>query len=328
MNAGDAAVGPTGPVIIVTGPTASGKSGLALRLAETFGGVVVNADSMQVYRELAILTARPDLAAMRSVPHRLYGVLPGVERCSAGRWRVMALAEIAAAHAEGKVPIVVGGTGLYLRALVEGLSPVPEVPEATRAEAQALYRNLGGEKFHAVLAERDPAMAARLHPSDTQRLLRAWEVMETSGRSLAEWQADRGDADPAEPPLFRAFWLISQPARQDLYTACDARFLAMIQAGAPDEVRALNALRLDPALPIMKALGVRELSAHLSGELSLEDAVAKAQQATRNYAKRQATWLRTQLPSVGREPVMHFEQLSESLDGRIFSEIRRFLLTG
>jgi tRNA dimethylallyltransferase len=321
----------SGPVIVVTGPTASGKSGLALGLAETFDGVVINADSMQVYRELAILTARPDLAAMRRIPHRLYGVLPGSERCSAGRWRVMALAEIAAAHADGKLPIVTGGTGMYLRALVEGLSPAPEVPAATRAEAKALHRDLGGEKFHALLAARDPAMAARLHPNDTQRLLRAWEVMAASGRSLAEWQAlgrAGGGADPAEAQALHTFWLICQPARRDLYAACDARLLAMIQGGALDEVRALNALGLDPALPIMKALGVRELSAHLAGELSLEDGVAKAQQATRNYAKRQMTWMRTQLPSLARDPAMRFAQLSESLRADIFSEIRRFLLTG
>ncbi len=328
----EAVGGRTGPVVIVTGPTASGKSSLALRLAEAFDGVVINADSMQVYRELAILTARPDLTAMRLVPHRLYGALPGGERCSAGRWRVMALAEIAAAHADGKLPIVAGGTGLYLRALVEGLSPAPEVPEAARAEAKALHGDLGGVKFHALLAARDPVMAARLHPNDTQRLLRAWEVMAASGRSLAEWQslgqAGGGGAELAQSQALRVFWLIGQPARRELYAACDARFLTMIQGGALDEVRALNTLVLDPALPIMKALGVRELSAHLSGELSLEDAVTKAQQATRNYAKRQMTWMRTQLPSLARDPAMRFEQLSESLRASIFSEIRRFLLTG
>jgi len=320
------------PAVIVTGPTASGKSGLASRLAEAFDGVIINADSMQVYRELAILTARPGMAAMRSISHRLYGVLPGGEPCSAGRWRVMALAEIAAAHADGKLPIVVGGTGLYLRALVEGLSPAPEVPEATRAEAKALHGDLGGEKFHALLATRDPAMAARLHPNDTQRLLRAWEVMAASGRSLAEWQtlgqAGDGGAGWAKTPALDGFWLICKPPRRDLYAACDARFLTMIDDGALDEVRALGALDLDPGLPIMKALGVRELSAHLSGELSLEDAVTQAQQATRNYAKRQMTWMRTQLPSLARGPAMHFEQLSESLCVNIFSEIRRFLLTG
>ncbi len=317
-----------GPVVIVTGPTASGKSDLALDLAGAFDGVVINADSMQVYRELAILTARPGLAAMRRVPHRLYGVLPGGERCSAGRWRVMALAEIAAAHAEGKLPIVTGGTGLYLRALVEGLSPVPEVPAAIRDQAKALHRDLGAEKFHTALAARDPVMAARLHPKDSQRLLRAWEVLTASGRSLAEWQAKDGGSNTAESISFRPFWLIFQPERRDLYDACDKRFLAMIQAGALDEVRALQALGLDPALPVMKALGVRELAAHLAGEMSFEEASAKARQATRNYAKRQMTWMRTQLPSLAREPVMSFEQYSESLRLKIFSEIRRFVLTG
>ncbi len=319
---------PGAPVIVVTGPTASGKSGLALELAEDLGGVVINADSMQVYRELAILTARPGLAAMRQVTHRLYGVLPGAERCSAGRWRVMALAEIAAAQAEGKVPIVTGGTGLYLRALARGLEPVPEVPEAVRAQARQLHRRLGGAGFHAALTARDPVMAARLHPNDSQRLLRAWEVLEASGRSLAAWHADGDGADSPGAAPYRYLWLLRQPARAALYAACDARFLAMIKAGALEEVRALNTLGLDPSLPIMKALGVRELSAHLAGTATLEDAVAGAQQATRNYAKRQATWLRTQLPSAERGSAMQIEQLSESLSSDIFSKIRQFLLTG
>lgn len=318
-----------GPLIVVTGPTASGKSGLALALAQEFDGVIVNADSMQVYRELSVLTARPGLAAMRRVPHRLYGVLPGSERCSAARWRVMALAEIEAAHAEGRLPIVTGGTGLYLRALVEGLDPVPEVPESYRAEARSLHDDLGGAAFHAALAERDPAMAARLHPNDRQRLIRAWEVLSATGRSLAAWQAGdakgaEGDGEDLDNPRF---WLICQPPRAELYAACDARFLAMLREGALDEVRALNALGLDPSLPVMKALGVPELSAHLSGDLSLEEATARAQQATRNYAKRQETWLRTQLPSAERTSAMHIAQHSESLLGDIFSKIRRFVLT-
>ncbi len=318
---------PAGPVVVVTGPTASGKSGLALDLAEALGGVVINADSMQVYRELAILTARPDLAMMRRVPHRLYGVLPGAERCSAGRWRVMALAEIEAARAQGLVPIVVGGTGLYLRALTDGLDPVPEVPEAARAKARALHRELGGAGFRAALARRDPAIAARLHPNDRQRLLRAWEVVEATGRSLADWHAEGAAAKSPEFEPSRAFWVVSRPARADLYRACDARFIAMLQAGALDEVRALNALELDPSLPIMKALGVRELSAHLAGGLSLEAATAQAQQATRNYAKRQETWLRSQLPWTAPDSMIVFEQLSKSLQLDIFSKIRRFLLT-
>ena len=319
------------PVIIVTGPTASGKSGLALRLAEALDGVVINADSMQVYRELSVLTARPDLEAMRRVPHRLYGVLPGAERCSAGRWRVMALAEIAAARGEGRLPIVTGGTGLYLRALLEGLDPVPVIPEPIRDQARALHDELGGPAFHAVLAERDPAMAARLHPNDRQRLVRAWEVMEATGRSLADWQA-AGPRGPREAQAGllteRRLWLLCQPPRERLYAACDARFEDMMRRGALEEVRALEDLGLEPSLPIMKALGVPELRAHLAGALTLEDAVSRAQQATRNYAKRQETWLRTQLPSAERRSAMQIEQLSESLLDDIFSKIRRFLLTG
>ena len=320
------------PVVIVTGPTASGKSGLALRLAETFDGVVINADSMQVYRELSILTARPDLEAMRRVPHRLYGVLPGSERCSAGRWCVMALAEIVAAQEQGRLPIITGGTGLYLRALLEGLDPVPEIPELVRARARALYDEMGGPAFHAALAERDPAMAGRLHPNDRQRLVRAWEVMEATGRSLAEWQSQgtgQGTGKARARPLpKRRFWLLCQPPRARLYAACDARFEDMMRRGALEEVRALEALGLEPSLPIMKALGVPELSAHLAGALTLEAAVSRAQQATRNYAKRQETWLRTQLPSAERRSAMQIEQLSESLLDDIFSKIRRFLLTG
>ena len=316
------------PLVIVTGPTASGKSDLALRLAETFEGVVINADSMQVYRELSVLTARPGLEAMRRVPHRLYGVLPGAERCSAGRWSVMARAEIAAARDRGRLPIVTGGTGLYLRALLEGLDPVPAVPEAVRARARRLHDTLGGRGFHAALAARDPAMAGRLHPNDRQRLVRAWEVMEATGRSLADWQAAGGTGqDGPRPGLGRCLWLLCLPPRAQLYAACDGRFLEMIERGALDEVRALEALGLDPTLPVMKALGVPEFRAHLAGETSLEAAIAQAQQATRRYAKRQETWLRTQLPGATRKSAMQIAQFSESLLDDIFSKIRRFLLT-
>ncbi len=316
-------------VVIVTGPTAGGKSGLALDLAEAFDGVVINADSMQVYEELEILTARPGPAALARAPHRLYGILPGREPCSAGRWRERALAEIAAAHAAGKTPLVVGGTGLYLRALIEGLAEVPEVPAAVRAAAEARHRELGGPGLHAELAARDPVIAARLKPSDSQRLIRAWEVIEATGRSLAAWQADgvsEGDA-----PAYRFLRLVRLPPRDRLYAACDARFLAMIERGALQEVKNLYELGLDPALPAMRALGVRELGQHLDGALSLDEAVARAQQATRNYAKRQMTWLRTQRPPDSVRTVNLAEgageQHSKSLDPKIFAIIRRFLLT-
>ncbi len=311
------------PVVIVTGPTAGGKSGLALELAEAFDGVVINADSMQVYRELEILTARPGAEALARAPHRLYGTLSGHERCSAGRWRALALTEIAAAHTAGKPALVVGGTGLYLRALIEGLAEVPEVPAAIREAAEARHRELGGPGLHGELAARDPAMAARLKPSDRQRLIRAWEVLEATGRSLAAWQADSAPRDTG----YRFLRLVRLPPRDRLYAACDARFLDMIERGALREVEQLYELGLDPKLPVMRALGVRELGRYLDGALSLDEAIVRAQQATRNYAKRQMTWLRTQAPPESVRTVILNEQHSKSIGPKIFSIIRRFLLT-
>jgi len=317
------------PVVLVAGPTASGKSAWALALAEACDGVVINADSMQVYRELSVLTARPGPTQTARAPHRLYGVLSGAERCSAGRWRALALAEIAAYHAAGRLPLLVGGTGLYLRALERGLAPVPEVPAAVRAAAVALHREIGGAAFHRRLAARDPEAAGRLRPSDTQRLVRAWEVIEATGRPLASWQAQGGDGEGGDGrPAYRFLRIVCLPPRPALYAACDARFLRMVERGALDEVRALLGLGLDPALPVMKALGVRELARHLAGELDLAAAVAAAQQATRNYAKRQTTWLRTQVLSADPAAVLVGEQYSESLKAEIFPKIRRFVLTG
>jgi tRNA dimethylallyltransferase len=309
-------------VIVIAGPTASGKSALALGLAERLGGVIINADSMQVYRDLTILTARPGPADEARAPHRLYGVLPGDTPCSAGRWLELALAEINAALAAGRRPIVVGGTGLYLKALTEGIADIPPVPEAVRAEARARHARLGGAVFHAELARCDPAMADRLAPGDTQRLIRAWEVRHATGRSLAEWQA----APPAGPPPGLTFAVFAlRPPRSALYAACDGRFGRMVEAGALDEVRALEARRLDPALPVMKALGVPELRRHLRGELPLDAAIGLARQATRRYAKRQMTWLRHQIPPTGEVVVINHafdQQYSESLTSDIFNIIR------
>lgn len=329
-------------VVVVTGPTASGKSGLAVALAQRLEGVVINADSMQVYEDLQILTARPGPAALAQAPHRLYGVLPGREACSAGRWRGLALEEIEAALAAGRQPILVGGTGLYLKALREGLAELPDVPAAHRAAAQARHAELGGEAFRAHLAERDPESARRLHPSDRQRLIRAWEVLEATGRPLSAWQA--GETLSAAP--YRFLDVVVLPPRQDLYAACDGRFAAMLEAGALDEVRSLLAQGLSPNLPVMKALGVAELAAHLRGEITLEAAVSQAQQATRRYAKRQITWLRTQGPLAGcglgdagtaseaharvskNGTVLLLEtEFSECFDDEIFNVIRDRLLT-
>ena len=231
-----------------------------------------------------------------------------MEACSAARWRDMAGREIAAALAQCKRPIVVGGTGLYLRVLMHGLAAVPAVPAAIRSLTRALHQRLGAAAFHARLAERDPVMATRLHPRDSQRLIRAWDVFEATGRSLADWQSDGKAA-----PLFDFRMLALTPPRQVVYDACNARLLA----GALDEVRRLARLALDPALPIMKAVGLRELLAHVQGRAALDAAVAGAQQATRRYAKRQLTWLRHQI-----RPEMTFNaQYSSELLGEIVKKI-------
>jgi tRNA dimethylallyltransferase len=314
---------PAPSLIIVAGPTASGKSALALALAEEFRGTVINADSMQVYRDLAVLTAQPGAAERARAPHRLYGVIDAGEPCSAGRWRALAIAEIERAHGEGRVPIVVGGTGFYLRALVDGLAPVPPVPAATRAEARALHQRLGGPAFRDALAALDPEAAGRLAASDAQRLIRAYEVATATGQPLAAWQRRQGPA-----PDLTAAAIILLPPRPALFAACDARLLAMMQAGALAEVEALLHRRLAPVLPAMKAVGVPELGALLDGRLTRDQAVAAAQQATRRYAKRQYTWFRRQLLETGRlRKMVIAEQFSESLSPEIFSFIRQFLLT-
>ena len=308
------------PVLIVAGPTASGKSGLALAVAEEFDGVIVNADSMQVYRELRILTARPMPADEARAPHRLYGVLSASEACSAGRWRDMALAEIERAHAAGKLPIVCGGTGLYLKALTGGLSPVPEPPDEIREAMRARLGAKGSQALHRELSARDPEMAKRLEPADGQRIARALEVLEATGRSLAAWQAGPAEEPPAG---LRFATILLAPPREALYARCDRRLKAMAEEGALDEVRRLTAMGLAPDLPAMKALGVKEFADYLAGNRAFDEALAAAQQATRNYAKRQMTWFRNQIIA----DKMITTQFSESMLPEIFSFIRHFLLT-
>lgn len=316
---------PSGRAVVLTGPTASGKSRLALALADVLPVTVINADSMQVYRELAILTARPGPAELARAPHRLYGCLPGKERCSAGRWRDLAADELEAAWRAGRLPLLVGGTGFYLRALQHGLPRLPSVPETLRRRLVEHCAAIGAEAFHRELARLDPIMAGRLHPHDRQRTIRAREVLEATGRSLADWQAGEAAAPAVTPSSLLSLALV--PPREQLYSACDARFRAMIEAGALDEVRALLNLGLDPRLPVMKALGVAELAGVLRGEQPLEAAIAAAQQATRRYAKRQLTWLRTQYEGKKLASYYEFEQFSERNEAEIFKIIREFLLT-
>ncbi len=312
--------GPTQPdparpaAILVAGPTASGKSTLALTLAERLGGVVINADSMQVYRELRIITARPSEEETGRVPHALYGVRPAAEAGTAAWWRMAALAEMDRAQAGGRVPILCGGTGLYFSALTEGLSDIPPVPEPARAEARRLLDEIGPEALHARLKAVDPETAAALRPTDSQRIARAYEVATGTGRGLRAWQLQGG----AGPVPWRFAALLLDPPRDTLRSAIGLRWRAMLEAGALEEVRALGALGLDPALPAMRAHGVPELLAHLAGRMTLATASERAILNTGQYTKRQATWFRHHAPPEGwmrhiRSRYVCDAQFSESL---------------
>ena len=306
--------------ILIAGPTASGKSALALELAERERGIVVNADSMQVYRELAILTARPGPEDIARAPHALYGHVSAGEPYSVARWLQDAARVLADAVAAGRRPVIVGGTGLYFKALTEGLSPVPAIPEAVRDRWRTAARAMPAEALHAELRARDPVMARRLATADRQRVTRALEVVEATGRSLAEWQT------LAVTPLIvaeAAVKVVILPPRQDVQERCDARFDQMIEAGALDEVRRLSALGLDPSLPAMRAIGVRPLVAHLAGELDFAAAVAAGKLETRQYVKRQQTWLKRYNSSYNViKTIITCENISENIkfiDERIAS---------
>ena len=283
-------------VALIAGPTASGKNDLAVELAlalEERGRrcVVINADSAQVYRDLRVLSARPTDAEMRGIEHRLFGEWDGAEPCSAADWAARAKREIEDAHLAGVLPILVGGTGLYIRTLLDGIAPIPPIEPSVREAARALPV----EAAYAALQAEDPARAAALNPADTMRIARALEVVRSTGRPLADWQAQRvggiGVAVALHP-------LILLPPREPLYARCDVRFGRMLEQGAIEEVKALLGRGLSPALPIMRAIGVPEIAGHLRGEWPLEEALARGQQATRNYAKRQYTWFRRQPPDL------------------------------
>ena len=290
--------------LVIAGPTASGKSALALALAERFGGVIINADSQQRYGALPILTAQPSAADQARAPHRLFADLAPEQSGSAADWSAHAAAEIERARAEGKVPILAGGTGLYLRALMQGLADIPKAPAAVRARVRALLEELGNAQFHARLVARDPE-AARLATGDTQRLIRAFEVLEATGVSLYAWQ--RRSTQP--PAAARYFKILLLPPRDDLYAVCDTRFRSMIKAGALAEVGTLREQGIGPEAPIMKVLGARPLMAHLAGALDLETAIGLAQTATRQYAKRQVTWFRHQFAADLRVDGFYSDQI-------------------
>jgi tRNA dimethylallyltransferase len=281
---------PKPPLVVIAGPTASGKSALALALAQQIGGVIVNADSAQIYRDLRVLSAAPTKEERQKAEHRLYGVQDGALPCSAADWAELGRQEIGEVHSSGRTPILVGGTGLYVRTLLDGIAPVPAID----SEVRARVRGTVIEENRAKLEKLDPDAAARLDRADTTRVNRALEVILSTGRPLAEWQKQREGGignDIALRPL------ILLPPRKWLYARCNERFAHMIDQGAVSEVEALLARKLNPNLPVMRAIGVSELSRYIRGEISLDEATVAGQQATRRYAKRQYTWFAHQPPA-------------------------------
>ena len=274
---------------LIAGPTASGKSSLALRLAESSNGVVINADSAQVYRDLRVVSARPVAGDEARAPHRLYGIQDGASPCSAAKWAAEARREVETAHRGGRLPILVGGTGLYIRTLIDGIAPVPETDPQIRAEVRAMPV----AEAHLALASEDEEAAKRLRPSDTTRVARALEVVRSTGRPLAEWQAHKTGGIGGTVELSA---LVLLPPRDWLYERCDARFETILSEGQ-DEVRDLLDRRLDPDLPVMRAIGVPEIAAWLRGEMTRGEALDAGRIATRRYAKRQYTWFRRQPPA-------------------------------
>lgn len=280
------------PVRLIAGPTASGKSAYALRLAAETGGVIVNADSMQLYRDLRILTARPTAEEEAAVPHRLYGIADAADGWSVGRWLRAVVDQLDSLRAEGRTAIVTGGTGLYFLALTRGLADIPAIPADARDAAAARFDTEGEASVRRALAVADPAAEARIAPGDRQRLVRALSVFEATGRALSDW------AEETRPVLADDGYeaLVIEPDRAELYRRCDDRLGRMIDEGVLGEVGALSARGLDPSLPALKSTGFREFAAHLNGETTLDAALDAARRETRRFAKRQLTWFRNQTP--------------------------------
>lgn len=295
-------------ILLLAGPTASGKSALGVALAAKEPCVIINADSMQVYRELPIITAQPSEEEKQQVPHRLYGVLPAAEPCSVGKWLQLVEEAIATTWKEGNIPLLVGGTGLYFKTLMQGIAHIPEIPSDVREAARAQLEAIGHAAFHAELAEKDPVSASSLNEGDTQRLLRAWEVVEHTGTPLSEWQKAPTKAPYPDAEFFGVFLA---PPREENYACCNQRFLNMLENNALDEVAALDALGLADTLPAMRAHGVPELRALLHGALSHEEATTRAQANTRHYVKRQHTWFTHQMPEL--TPYTHNEDALRAL---------------
>lgn len=295
------------PLALIAGPTASGKSALALALARAAGGTVINADASQVYGDLRILSARPDAADMAAAPHRLFGYIDGAQACTAARWAADARAVIADAHAAGRLPILVGGTGLYIRTLLDGMAPVPAIDPAIREAVRALPV----ARAHEALSREDPDAAARLAPADTTRVARALEVVRSTGRPLAHWQRDKrggiGDRVALRP-------LLLLPPRDWLIERCDRRFGEMVEGGAIEEVKALLARGLDPSLPVMRAIGVADIAGWIAGVIDRDGMMERGRIATRQYAKRQYTWF-------SRQPPADWPKEGRAMDDKIIEEL-------
>ncbi|XBQ15365.1 MAG: tRNA (adenosine(37)-N6)-dimethylallyltransferase MiaA [Oceanicaulis sp.] len=304
-------------ILLLGGPTASGKTALSLHAAQRLGGEIVNADSMQVYEGLPILSAQPSAEERAAAPHHLFGVIDPAERCSVGRWASLALNAIEAITGRGRIAILTGGTGLYFKALLDGLAPAPDIPDAVNAGVAALFRKGGLEALRAEAERLDPVSAARIAAGDRQRLMRVIAVARAAGRPLSELHTDTTPLfDPA-----RVAGVVVQPPREGLYARIEARFEHMIEAGALDEARAIAARELDPDLPAMKAVGLPPLLAHLRGETDLQTAIETAKRDSRRYAKRQFTWFSNQHPDWDRVESLDPQAQRAEL-GRLLS--RRF----
>jgi len=277
--------------VIICGPTGAGKSSLALNLAEKFEGVIINADSVQIYREIKILSGRPTSDDYRKAPHRLYGIMSIFKPCTLGIWRKMALETIKECELSGRLPIICGGTGLYIKFLLNELSTIPEISPSIKLEAREKLKELGNENFRELLSKNDPASASRIKSGDTNRLLRAWEVFTATTKPLSYWHKKSRKAGSQH----KFFKVCLMPERKALYSICDQRFLEFVEQGAVEEARAFDFITASPELPASKTLGLLELIKYTKGELELSDAVEQAQRATRRYAKRQLTWFRHQL---------------------------------
>ena len=302
--------------LLIAGPTASGKSSLALDLAKKLNGTIINADSMQIYRDLPVLTACPGPEDLDVAPHLLYQHLDGGERCSVGHWLKLAAEAVAKTRSEKRFPILVGGTGMYLNAAINGISPIPDVSQKVQDEVQDEHNRLGGSALKDKLTEVDPILGARLEAGDTQRLVRALAVFRQTGKPLSEWQTLPGEGQIIGKPIS----LSVLPDRQDVYDNINHRFENMVEAGALTEVEALLNRNLDPSLPVMKALGVSALRDFLSGKHDLERAVYLAKRDSRHYAKRQLTWIRNNYIS----QIKNEEKYSKRNIDKIFSEIVKF----